>query len=316
MKLAKKLCVLGLFFTIASGAVAKGKFRSAKKNSSKITIGLAVANLQADFFSQVKDGVIAASQADGNKVIVVDAHGDGSTQVNQVEDLLTKNINALIYISAGASGAAVPVQLARSAGIPVICIDRNPETPGDTFIASDSVESARQLGEWVIKKTGGTANIAIIHGQMGTTPEIDRTKGWMEAMKGHDTMKLIAENAADWDQAKAFTLAQDMLQKDPSITVFFGECDTMAMGAARAVQLANLNHKVLVVGFDGDVAALKELKKGLFDATCTQQTQLMGKLAYTSALKAINGEKLPPEQLQIATLTTAENVDEFIKVHP
>jgi ribose transport system substrate-binding protein len=72
------------------------------------TVGLAVANLQANFFNQIKQSVEAEAGKRGIKVIVVDAKGDGPTQVNQVQDLLTQNVGALIYIPAGAAAATVP----------------------------------------------------------------------------------------------------------------------------------------------------------------------------------------------------------------
>lgn len=299
----------------AGGQQEQGQ--QAGAGDDQLLIGLAVPNLQADFFSQIKNSVVAQAEADGNEVIVVDAQNDGSVQVSQVEDLITRGIDALVYIPAGATAASVPVTLAKQANIPVICVDRfPPEMRGDTFIASDSIESARLLGEWVIDQTGGEANVAVIYGQMGTTPQVHRKQGWETAMATAPGMVTVAENSADWDAAKAFTVAQDMLQSNPDIDVFFGQSDSMAMAAARAVDVANLDHEVLVVGFDGDVAALVELKNGVFDATATQQTQLMGKTAYESVLKAIAGEELPEDQLFIATLTTQDNVDEFIENHP
>ena len=45
-----------------------------------------------------------------------------------------------------------------------------------------------------------------------------------------------------------------MLQAHPDISVFFGQADAMALGAAQAVKVANVGHKVWIVGFDGDVA--------------------------------------------------------------
>ena len=71
-----------------------------------------------------------------------------------------------------------------------------------------------------------------------------------------------------------------------------------------------------IAGFDGDVAALKALKDGVFDVTATQQTQGMGRLAVDSAIKIVAGEKLPAEQLQDATLTTKDNFAQFIEKHP
>ena len=104
-------------------------------------VGLAVANLQANFFNQIKESVEAEGAEKGIKVITVDAKGDAATQVNQIQDLLAQNIDALIYIPAGATAASVPVKAAKAAGVPVVNIDRNADgAPGDTFIATDSVE--------------------------------------------------------------------------------------------------------------------------------------------------------------------------------
>lgn len=73
-------------------------------------------------------------------MITVDAKGDAATQVSQIQDLIAQNIDALIYIPAGATAAAVPVKAARAAGIPVVNIDRNaeerPATPSSPLTAS------------------------------------------------------------------------------------------------------------------------------------------------------------------------------------
>src|SRR5918911_1083423 len=122
------------------------------------TIGLAVANLQADFFNQIKQSVDAEAKAKGVKLIVADAKGDAATQVDQMQDMITRGANALIYIPAGATAAGVPVKAAKKANIPVVNVDRNaPDAPGDTFIATDSVAAARTLGEYACKVTGGKA---------------------------------------------------------------------------------------------------------------------------------------------------------------
>ena len=75
------------------------------------TIGLAVANLQADFFNQIKQSVEAYGKEKGVNVITVDAKGDAATQVNQIQDLLTRKIDALIYIPAGATARVVGDEL-------------------------------------------------------------------------------------------------------------------------------------------------------------------------------------------------------------
>jgi ribose transport system substrate-binding protein len=282
------------------------------------TIGLAVANLQANFFNQIKEAATAEAKVKSVELDTADARGDSATQVNQIQDMITKGVKALIYIPAGATAAGVPVHAAHAAHIPVVNVDRNaPDAPGDTFIATNSVAAAKTLGDYVCKITGGKGNVAIIHGQIGTTPEVDRTKGFGEALKNCPGLKVVAEQASkQWHQDEGFNIAQDMLQRNPNITVIFGQADALALGAAQAVKVANLDHPVTVVGFDGDPAGLRAVENGTLAATMTQKTQFMGRLAVDSALDLIAGKPVPKEQLQPAELTTKANVAEFLNNHP
>lgn len=281
-------------------------------------IGLAVANLQANFFNQIKQSVEAYGKEKGLEVITVDAKGDAATQVSQIQDLLAQNIDALIYIPAGATAAAVPVKAARAAGVPVVNIDRNAEgSPGDTFIATDSVTSAKQVCDFLAKQAGGKGDMIIVHGQKGTTPEIDRSKGCAEALKSYPDIKVVGELWSEgWHQDEGFKLTSDLLQSNPNVSIIFAQADALALGAAQAVKVANSGHRIFIGGFDGDTAALTALKDGVFDVTATQQTQKMGRLGVDAAIALVAGEKLPAEQLQDATLTTKENVDQFIANHP
>ena len=158
--------------------------------------------------------------------------------------------------------------------------------------------------------------MAILQGQIGTTPEIDRNKGFQEALAKGPGLQVVAKQPADWDQDKGFTIAQNMLQVHPDISVFFGRADAMALGAAQAVRVANVGHKVTIVGFDGDYAGLKAVRDGTVDATMTQQTQKMGRMAVQSAQTLISGGKVPAEQLVPAYLTTKDNAAKYIARHP
>lgn len=284
----------------------------------EITIGLAVANQQADFFNRIREAVQAAGEEEDVEIVLADAGGDADRQVSQIQDFITKDVDAIIYIPAGATAAAVPIRDARRADIPVVTVDRNPEDePGDTFIATNSVEAARALGEWVIEQTGGQGNLGVIQGQIGTTPEIDRDKGFTEALAGSGIVEVARQPSQGWHQDEGFDIAQDMLQAHPDIDIFFGRADALALGAAQAARAAgHTPEDTLIVGFDGDVAGLEAVRDGVLDATVTQQTQMMGRLAFDSAIKLIEGEDLPAEQLQEGIVTTAENVEPFIEEHP
>ncbi|MGC3939000.1 substrate-binding domain-containing protein [Roseobacter sp. EG26] len=283
-------------------------------------IGLAVPNLQADFFNQIKLGVESYAGALGIEVIVVDAKNDTATQVSQVQDLITQGIDAFIYIPAGAAAAAVPTRLARAEGIPVINVDREPDgAPGDTFIAGESVQSAYEVCNHVIGLAGGEGKMAIIHGQKGTTPEVLRYEGCMKAVAENPGVEVVDNQWSQmWSPDEGFSIAQNMLQAHPDITMIFGQADGLAMGAAKAVDVAGLSDKVIIGGYDGDVAALEYLAKceGPFVVTATQSTQAMGVLAVNSAIAVANNASVPARQIPNAVLTTCDNAPTFVEKHP
>ncbi|MFV0405340.1 MAG: substrate-binding domain-containing protein [Propioniciclava sp.] len=288
------------------------------EDADGLVIGLAVANQQADFFNLIRQSVEAAAEEDPDvTVLIADAQGDPDTQVSQIQDFITQDVDAIIYIPAGATAATVPVRDAKAAGIPVVAVDRNPDgEPGDTFIATDSVNAARELAQWVGEQTGGEGNIGVIQGQIGTTPEVDRDTGFTEGIAEFPGLVEVARQSSDqWAQDEGFNIASDMLQANPEISVFFGRADALALGAASAARTAGRDD-ILVVGFDGDIAGLEAVRDGVLDATITQPTFAMGALALESAVSLANGEEVPAEQLQAGVLTTAENVEPFIENHP
>ncbi|EJB08131.1 ABC-type sugar transport system, periplasmic component [Rhizobium leguminosarum bv. trifolii WSM597] len=309
MKIARTMLASAALLGLTLGPVHAAELKK---------LGLAVANLQANFFNQIKQSVEAEAKKRGIEVVTVDAKGDGPTQVNQIQDLLTQNIDALIYIPAGAAAASVPVKLAKQAGIPVVNVDRNAESaPGDTFLATDSVSSAKAVCDYILKEAGGKGKMVIIHGQKGTTPELDRSKGCAESLKAYPDVKVVAEQYSNmWSQDEGFQIMQNMLQSNSDVSIVFAQADGLALGAAQAIKVANPSQKIVVGGFDGDTAALEALSKGVFNVTATQQTQKMGRDAVENAAKLVAGEKVPPVQLMNATLTTKENVAGFIADHP
>ena len=287
---------------------------------SGVRIGLAVANLQADFFNQIKQSVDAEAAKLGAEVQVSDAGGDSATQVNQIQDFISRQVQAIIYIPAGATAAGVPVKAAEQANIPVVAVDRNaPDAPAKTFIATDSVAAAKALGDWVVEQSGGQGQLAILQGQIGTTPQVDRQTGFEEALQDAPGIEVVAQQPADWAQDKAFSVAQDMLQANPDINIMWGQADAMALGAAQAVSVSNVPQDVLIVGFDGDVAGIQAVKDGTVDATMVQQTQEMGRLAVQSACDLVAGEDVPAQQLQEAFLLTKDDqqkAQEYLNTHP
>ncbi|MGO8536024.1 sugar ABC transporter substrate-binding protein, partial [Rhizobium ruizarguesonis] len=81
--------------------------------------------------------------------------------------------------------------------------------PGDTFLATYSVASAKAVCDYILKEAGGKWKMVIIHGQNGTTPEVDRSKGCAESLKAYPD--------------EGFQIMQNMLQANPDVRELFGD---------------------------------------------------------------------------------------------
>ena len=187
------------------------------------------------------------------------------------------------------------------------------------MIYGENILSAYQVCSHIIGLAGGKGKMVIIHGQKGTTPEVQRYEGCKRAIDENPGIELVAQQWTQmWSPDEGFSIGQNMLQAHPDIKLIFGQADGIAMGAAKAVEVAGLADQVIVGGYDGDVAALESLAKcnTPFIVTATQSTQAMGVLAVNSAIAVSKGASVPARQIPNAVLTTCEDAPKFVKKHP
>lgn len=285
---------------------------SASGGSKTITIGVSVADQKSLFYIAAVDGMKKAAADAGVTLNILSADNDANKQVNQVNDLLTQNVNALIFIAQDATSAAAGVKAANAANVPVIAVDEKPEAGSGqlaTYIATDSVKAAKDLCTWLFKKIGGSGDIGILQGVLGATAMVQRTAGCNQALAANPTIKVVATQSANWDETQGYKAAQNMLQANPSIKAIFAESDAMALGAAKAAKDAN--RTIVSVGIDGFPTMIAGIKANLTQATQAQIPYKMGQLAVADAIKIANGDttSVPALQYQDTVLVTADNVN-------
>ncbi|TFD48009.1 sugar ABC transporter substrate-binding protein [Cryobacterium sp. Hh11] len=276
------------------------------------TIGIAVADQKSLFYVAAVDGMEQAAEEAGYKLITLSANNNSSQQVNQVQDLITQQVGAIIFIAQDATSAAAGVKLANDAGIPIIAVDQKPES-GDgklaTYIATDSVKAAEELCTWLFDQIGGAGDLAILQGPLGATAELQRSEGCDKALGNYPDINVVAMESANWDETEAFTAAQNILTANPNLKAFFGESDAMAMGAAKAAKQDG-REGLFFVGIDGFPTMFEAITGGLTQATMAQQPYLMGQMSVKNAVQIAEGKTADVPELQYmdTVLVTKENV--------
>jgi ribose transport system substrate-binding protein len=303
-----------LFFSLAIMMVSGSHIPRANAAGHKL-IAVSVADQKSLFYIAEVDGIRAAAKKAGYQVDVAVAHNNSTLQVKQINDLLVKQPGALIFTSQDTSAAIAGTRAANKADVPVIAVDeRPPKGKGKlaTYIATNSVKAARQLCTWLFKRMDGKGQLAIIHGVLGSTAEHQRTEGCKQALAKYPKVKVVAQQAANWDQTEAYKAAQNILTAHPQLNAIFGESDAMAMGAAKAAKRAGQTD-VMSVGIDGFPTMFAAIRSGLTDATKAQQPYKMGELAVKDAIQIMQGKggHIPAVQYQKATLITQKNINKY-----
>ena len=136
---------------------------------------------------------------------------------------------------------------------------------------------------------------------MGSDAQIGRTGALDKEFKA-GTMNCVIQQTATWSADEAKKIVESVINSGESFNVIYAENDDMAKGAVAALDAAGISHgvngDVIVMGYDCNKWALKELKAGNwnYDGQCSPfQSVLIDSYikgtAKPAGKKVINEEK-------------------------
>jgi len=258
------------------------------------------------------------ARARGHRLVYTDAAGSAAKQVADVRSMIAQGVD-LIFLAPREEKPLAPVILeAKNAGIPVILLDRNVDqslaAAGEdyvTFIGSDFIEEGRRVGEWLVKETGGEANIIQLEGTTGSSPANDRKKGFEEAISDQPGMRILASQTGDFARDEGRQVMETLLQAHPEVDVVYAHNDEMAIGAISALEAADRTpgEDVLVLSIDGGKEAVQLVIDGKINyiVECNPR---FGPKAFDTMEAYARGETIPPVLINEDRDYTAETAAE------
>jgi inositol transport system substrate-binding protein len=283
-----------------------------KEGTEKPVVGVSLLNLSSEFIVMLNTAMEAKAQELNVRLIVQDAQRSAERQVQQVENFLAQKVDAIILNPCEQEASSPAVDKALAAGIPVVNVNSETKTIPTAFIGSRDEESAQLAVEYIAGRLQGHGNVVMMHGFMGQTAQIKRDQGAKQVLSRHPGLKLLAEQTAEWDRAKAMSLMENWIQSYGSqIHAVFAQNDEMAMGALLAWEQARLKNKAILVGVDAITDALQAVKDGRLDATVFQDAQGQGAAAVETALKIIRRQPYDKQIFLPFQLVTKENISRY-----
>jgi ribose transport system substrate-binding protein len=297
--------------------------KTVKSQGSTAPVKIAVSVPAADhgWLKAVSDDAKKAGEdLEGVELTLNDSAANSADQADQIETLIAGKPDALVVLPFEGDALTPVAQKATAAGIPVINVDREFSTPGAfrTWIGGDNYGIGWQAGNYFADELKCKGNVVEIQGLAGISVTEDRSKGFDDALtqRCKGTIKIVAQQPADFDPAKGLSVMENILQAQKQIDAVYTHDDDMAEGVVSAIENAGREGDMFLTGAGGSKAAMDRIEAGgLYRATFLYNPTMSASAVNLAALIA-RGEGMAdltepevPSRIQVpATTVTKENV--------
>ncbi|OGO37069.1 MAG: hypothetical protein A2Z03_03050 [Chloroflexi bacterium RBG_16_56_8] len=166
----------------------------------------------------------------------------------------------------------------------------------DCHMGVDGVPGGYFIAKSLFDAMGGKGKIVAMQGLLANVPAVQRFDGLKKALKEYPNIQLLADQTAEWDRTKAFSVMEAFLAKYPDIGGVWAANDNMGLGALEALRAAKKNKKILSSGIDGTSEAIQAVVDGEFAATVVNDPMWQGGMGLSLAYHAKIGTFDPSKQ--------------------
>ncbi len=204
------------------------------------------------------------------ELIISNAEGDISKQVQIIEDFIAQGVDAIITDPIDVNTLIPIMEDAEAAGIAFATFDRRAFGGPFLFhVGCDDVFGGRLALEYCAAKLDGVGKIVHIVGQLGSSPAINRQKGIHEQIVHYPGLEIVYEQSGQFSREEGLRVMED------AITSTGGDFDAVicanddsALGAIQAMKDAGIDlDDVIVVGYDGVPDGLRAILAGELNAS-------------------------------------------------
>ena len=263
------------------------------------------------------------------KVNLVDGGWDANQQANAIQNAISSGADGIVISPVDPSAVCTYVDEALDAGIEVCALTTQigtgdaedpvyPETVG--LVGHIETEVGRTAMDIAAEALDRSGKIAIIEGTPGMSDTEGRKKGIDEENKEYPDIEVVSRVCGEWVVDKAYTAMQNIIQSNPEVELVICHSDNMAVGAAKALEDADMTDKVKIVGIGGSKDALDLIKKGEIYGTIMYVPETEAYTALEATAKVVRGEAEKetfynvqdlPLFAETGDVCTKENVDKF-----
>lgn len=284
---------------------------STVKKTETFKFGATYMTLSNPYFVALNNGIKDIVEANGDILIALDPALDSDKQDEQIEDLISQNVDAIFVNPVDWKGIRPALLKAQEAGISIINVD-SPVYDMDLvacIISSDNYSTGVMCANDMIKKLD-TAKIVILEHPTAKSA-IDRTNGFIDTIADMDQYEIVARASSEGQLEQAMPVMEEIIRNNQEIDVVMALNDPTAMGAFAALQASRREVGVLIYGVDGAPEVKQMILDGKMTGTAAQSPFTIGATAARVAYDILKGNEVEKEIFIDTIFIDESNVSEY-----
>lgn len=262
--------------------------------SRDVTIGLLLSSLYDPVYVALQNGAIESASRLHVDLLVREASDDADEQLQQIAELLTLGVDAVVLNPVDSAAIRAGVQQVQAAALPIVTVERRVQgATVSAHVASDNIAGGEMAAAYLAEVLRGSGNVVELAGIPGTSAAQDRGAGFDRVMRTYPEISIVSREVANFDRREARRVFASILAQHPDLDGVFAHNDEMILGAIEAAQEAGRAEEIVFVGFDATKDAIAAMESGLLRATIAQQPMEMGRLAVELAYDGVQGSAIP-----------------------
>ena len=253
----------------------------------------------------------------GYEVISQEANHDVVLQNNQIDNMVTQGVQAIIVGAEDGDAVSTAVDAAAAAGVHVLAYDRLIKSPNiAAYLSFNNVEVGRQQALGVLTALdieGGmwTAENPVRLVKLGGSPTDNNAilfrQGQDEMLQPYvdsGVIEVVADQWVDnWDATNALRIMENVLTaQNNEIDAVVASNDGTALGALQALAAQGLAGVVPISGQDATADGVNSIVRGQLTVSILKDIRDLSPLAVDLIDSLIKGEDIP----ELQTFTMAE----------
>lgn len=261
----------------------------------RITFVIKSVDPTIEFWQVLQHGIHeAAKEFDVSvKIVGPDNETDVEGQIRILEQAASERPDAIVLAATELNRLVPAARQAVDAGVELLTVDSgiDPDLAG-TFIATDNIAAGQAAGKELLARLNGPTQVAIISFVRNSASQLDREEGVKTVLAGNPDIELLGTYYSEGFEQRAYETALSLLRAHPNLRGIVGLNEPSSVGAGRAIVEAGLAGQVTLIGFDSSEAEVRQLERGIMQATIIQKPFQMGYLSMKTALDAIRGKRV------------------------